>query len=237
MKQLLQLTACILLKTTFYFVPAILLLAVTGCKKHVQQHPVANAGKDFIVPFPTRSVVLDGSSSQDPDGTITNFSWKQISGPSCYITNRLSATTTVEDLKRGIYIFELTVTDNDHQSSRATITATVSAAGQEYIFDNLNVQLQQDSDWPDVLLVSTSKLPELLPEVIVGQQWSTPLSAVDIYVKYESENIWRRVPPSNNTPSEYSFSTGTSSLTVWAVATQSNRSLIGKKASIRIKFL
>ncbi len=64
----------------------------TSCKKDSPQAiapapsgnkpPVANAGADQITTLPKDSVALDGSSSSDPDGTITTYSWTKIAGPS-----------------------------------------------------------------------------------------------------------------------------------------------------------
>jgi hypothetical protein len=75
--------------------------------------PVANAGADQSITFPTNTITLTGSGT-DADGTITAYHWAKISGPNAgTITNAASATTTVTGLVGGIYKFELTVTDNN----------------------------------------------------------------------------------------------------------------------------
>ena len=48
--------------------------------------PIANAGPDRTVVRRT-SVTLDGRASSDPDGTITAYAWRQLSGPTVSITN------------------------------------------------------------------------------------------------------------------------------------------------------
>ena len=52
--------------------------------------PVANAGTDLTVEH-KKTVMLKGSSSIDPDGTITSYQWSQISGPQVTINNANTA--------------------------------------------------------------------------------------------------------------------------------------------------
>src|SRR3989344_7777655 len=44
--------------------------------------PVANAGPDQTITLPTNQVTLDGTQSDDTDGTISSFVWSFVSGPS-----------------------------------------------------------------------------------------------------------------------------------------------------------
>jgi hypothetical protein len=55
--------------------------------------PIANAGQDQTV-VPKSTVTLNGLASSDPDGTISSYSWSQISGPTVSITNSNSAVAT-----------------------------------------------------------------------------------------------------------------------------------------------
>ena len=90
--------------------------------------PVANAGLDQNITLPTNSVSLNGSGT-DPDGTISTYLWRKISGPTNgTITNSTSATTTVTGLVQGIYKFELKVTDNSGATDLDTMQVTVNAA-------------------------------------------------------------------------------------------------------------
>jgi len=43
--------------------------------------PIAVAGPDRIITVPTDSILLDASSSNDPDGKIGEWLWKKIEGP------------------------------------------------------------------------------------------------------------------------------------------------------------
>ncbi len=45
---------------------------------------IAVAGSDQVVTLPTDSVSLNGSLSSDPDGTISGYVWKEISGPASF---------------------------------------------------------------------------------------------------------------------------------------------------------
>ncbi|CAL1518097.1 PKD domain-containing protein [Chitinophaga sp. MM2321] len=91
--------------------------------------PVANAGTNQTVTLPISSVTLDGSSSSDPDGTIATYAWKKISGPGAgTISSPATNTTIVTGLVTGVYIFELTVTDNKGATNAARTTVTVNDA-------------------------------------------------------------------------------------------------------------
>jgi hypothetical protein len=94
--------------------------------------PVANAGTSKSITLPVNTVNLDGSLSSDPDGTITTYSWAQISGPSSStIVNPTSTLTAANNLVAGQYIFELTVTDNGGAVSKAQVKITVVGSGPQ----------------------------------------------------------------------------------------------------------
>src|SRR5450432_3106639 len=68
---------------------------------------IANAGSNQTITLPVSSVTLDGSGSS---GTITGYSWTQLSGPnSAVITTPTAVTTTVTGLIAGSYVFQLSV--------------------------------------------------------------------------------------------------------------------------------
>jgi hypothetical protein len=63
--------------------------------------------------LPKDSVMLDGTASTNPDGTITSYKWAKISGSvSSNIMKPDSAKTIIKALVMGVYQFELTVSDN-----------------------------------------------------------------------------------------------------------------------------
>jgi hypothetical protein len=94
----------------------------------VNQAPNANAGTDIVITLPVNSTTLSGSGT-DPDGSITAYSWARVSGPATFaITNATAATTTLTGLVQGVYVFRLTVTDNNGLTSTDNVTVTVNAA-------------------------------------------------------------------------------------------------------------
>ena len=93
------------------------------------QAPVANAGVDIAIVLPVNTTLLDGSSSSDPDGTITSYSWNKISGTGAItIVNSNTPNPSVIGLSQGQYIFELTVTDNKGTVATDQVVVTVNPA-------------------------------------------------------------------------------------------------------------
>ena len=98
-----------------------------GCREN-NKPPIAIAGSDQVITLPTDSISLDGSTSNDPDGTISEWLWKKISGPASFnIIAANNAKTKVEKLVTGTYQFELMVTDNGSLSAKDTIQVIVDA--------------------------------------------------------------------------------------------------------------
>jgi hypothetical protein len=90
--------------------------------------PVANAGSGKSITLPTDSLSLNGTGSYSPDGIITAYSWVELSGPStAVISNGNTATASVSSLIAGVYIFQLTVTDNTGASAKASVKITVDS--------------------------------------------------------------------------------------------------------------
>ena len=104
--------------------------------------PVANAGSSITITLPTNTATLNGSASNDADGTITAYSWTQVSGPStATLTNAGNAVATASNIIAGVYNFELTVTDNSGASSKAQVKITVVAAGLQPPLANAGANL------------------------------------------------------------------------------------------------
>ena len=95
------------------------------------QPPVANAGTDVTVQLPTSGITLDGSLSYDSDGTIVAYKWVKISGPTTFsLLTPSAATTVLNNMVAGTYVFRLTVTDDKGATNTDTVTVTVLAAKQ-----------------------------------------------------------------------------------------------------------
>ena len=92
------------------------------------QPPTANAGNNIVITLPTNSTTLTGSGT-DPDGTITGYAWTRISGPATYtLANANAATTALNNLVQGVYVFRLTVTDNSGATATDDVMVTVNAS-------------------------------------------------------------------------------------------------------------
>src|SRR5690606_8594067 len=87
--------------------------------------PVARAGNDITITLPDNSVTLNGSASSDEDGSIAAYSWTKASGPAASIAQPAGASTAVNNLSEGSYVFTLTVTDDKGATAQDQITVVV----------------------------------------------------------------------------------------------------------------
>ncbi|MGZ5285646.1 MAG: PKD domain-containing protein, partial [Flavisolibacter sp.] len=93
----------------------------------VNQAPVARAGNDAAITLPVNSTTLNGTTSTDPDGSISQYTWSKISGPAQFaFSNANSASTTVSNLAAGTYVFRLTVLDNGGKTSTDDVSVVVN---------------------------------------------------------------------------------------------------------------
>ncbi len=122
--------------------------------------PVANAGPDQSVIDTdgngTENVVLDGSASYDPDGTIAGFTWSEGSA------TLATAATAAVDLSVGTHAISLTVTDNQGATATDPVVVTVQAAAAPGAFNLLSpsngkahVSRTPSFDWSDSAGAST----------------------------------------------------------------------------------
>ena len=92
--------------------------------------PVVNAGVTQTIQLPTSSVTLSGTGSGTNGATITGIFWQLISGPAWVkFSNEWALTTTVSQMTvAGTYVFQLSVTDNNGQTSTSLVDVIVKAA-------------------------------------------------------------------------------------------------------------
>lgn len=89
--------------------------------------PTANAGITQVITLPTNFVIVTGTASTDPDGTIVAYQWTKVSGGSATITTPTFVSTSITGLTVGLYQFRLRVTDNIGDTGIATVSVTVNA--------------------------------------------------------------------------------------------------------------
>jgi hypothetical protein len=89
--------------------------------------PTVNAGSNQTITLPTNTVTLNGSAT-DAEGAIASYAWSYVSGPagSSFATPN-AASTVVNGLAQGVYVFRLTATDGGGLSGFANVTVTVNA--------------------------------------------------------------------------------------------------------------
>lgn len=118
----------------------VLLLGLASCTKDRScegcatnggnRPPVAMAGADAVTVLPRDSVQLDGSASTDPDGRVVAYGWRQVDGPApVSLGQPAAARTAADELTEGVYLFELTVTDDGGAQDRDTVQVTVRRGG------------------------------------------------------------------------------------------------------------
>jgi hypothetical protein len=93
--------------------------------------PVAIATSNHPSPYSSLTVTLNGSSSTDPDGTITSYLWTQTAGPTVSLSSTSDAKVTfiVPPVSGATQLsFRLTVTDDAGASAHSDLPITVSAA-------------------------------------------------------------------------------------------------------------
>lgn len=123
------------------------------------QAPKANAGPDQVITLPFNTTDLSGSG-MDTDGNISSYSWKKLPGSSmATIINADSAKAKVTGLAKGIYYFELNVTDNSGATGKDTLQVTVTRTG--YGADDLRH--------------TKLNAPPLTAKILPGNDWLLPV--------------------------------------------------------------
>jgi poly(3-hydroxybutyrate) depolymerase len=103
-------------------------VVVTSGVSVANKAPIARAGVNFDITLPTNTAKLDGSGSEDTDGSISKFAWTQVSGPDATISTPSEAITSIKNMAAGTYVFKLAVTDNKGTIGSDLITVVVNPA-------------------------------------------------------------------------------------------------------------
>ena len=107
-----------------------MLLPLWGCSgsppvNRINQLPVANAGSDQTVN--EQAVVILSGSGSDPDGSITRYSWTQVSGTTVVLVDAgtASASFSAADIEADETLtFRLTIVDNDEAAASDLVNIT-----------------------------------------------------------------------------------------------------------------
>ncbi|MCO5238009.1 MAG: PKD domain-containing protein [Chitinophagaceae bacterium] len=144
--------------------------SVTITVKAAPLPPVADAGADKTITLPTNQLLLDGTGSNAPSGTISSYHWRLVSGAAGYtISSPESAKTSVTGLVDGMYIFELKVTDDNGLSSTASVSVTVKPAPLPPV---ANAGLAQTIVLPDNVIMLDGSQSVAGSGAINHYQWS-----------------------------------------------------------------
>ncbi|WP_375579330.1 tandem-95 repeat protein [Marivirga tractuosa] len=121
---------------------------VNVAPEEVNIAPVVNAGNNKSITLPTNSVTLNASAS-DEDGEVISYLWEQVSGETdITISGENSSSLVIDELKEGIYDFQITVEDNDGSLASDEVRVTVTALNTPPIANagpNKTITLPQDS--------------------------------------------------------------------------------------------
>jgi len=91
--------------------------------------PTLTIGGNQTITLPASSVTLTSAASAASGKTIKGVVWSYVSGPNTpTINSPNSSSTSVAGLVQGAYVFKMTATQSDNQTTNKTVTITVNAA-------------------------------------------------------------------------------------------------------------
>jgi predicted peptidase len=148
---------------------------------NVNVAPTASAGTDKTITLPTNTLSIAGAGA-DSDGTITRYSWSQLSGPIATLNNSNSTILNLTSLVAGIYTFRLTVSDNSSATATDDVTVTVNIApvadaglDQTIILPTNAISITGNGVDPDGT-ISSYLWEEIAKPQVVASQNSVPVS-------------------------------------------------------------
>jgi hypothetical protein len=200
--------------------------------------PVATAGSDVTITLPVDTVLLDGSASVDPDGSIRGYWWRQISGPVVRgngTTSDTSAKMTATLTVANTYQFQLTVWDSNNSLARDTVTVTVrdfenppGLSGREVSFENLMWDasgVDPNFSWPEFMTPQRSDL------------FISRYVKIGVYLKLDSGPDWYQLKPDFAEPRESLNYTNLYSINNGRLFVTSEKGNEFTRATIKVVFL
>jgi hypothetical protein len=114
--------------------------------------PVANPGNKISTN--STSTTVNGAASYDPDGRVVSYNWRQFSGPTnANIASSKSAASTISNLSKGSYYFELEVVDDKGGVSKGYVN--IAANGTES-GGTTNASPEANAGWNQNLTLPTN---------------------------------------------------------------------------------
>jgi len=101
-------------------------VTISASGQITNQIPLVFAGNDFVKTVTTESITIAGTAT-DPDGTIVNYTWTKISGPTLLLQNTTISSLTVTNAIVGNYKFRLTVADNLAATAFDEVNLTINS--------------------------------------------------------------------------------------------------------------
>ncbi len=203
--------------------------------------PTAVAGPDVVITLPTDSISLDGSASNDPDGTISEWFWAKNSGPSSFnIANTNAAQTRVTNLVEGIYQFELKVMDNKGLFTKDTVQITVrqnASPSTEIVFNSLIWQHWHQSNLPTDF-TAFDEIYFYVPDSVNVIHNNAAKASFSVWVKRDLASTWEKasnIVVNGNCTAPFWYSLVQNALLI-ELCYPWDWSLIGKEASVKISF-
>lgn len=108
------------MRNTFYnslLIAGTIVLLSVSCSKDggeaENKAPTASVLPEHLITLPQNSLVMKGYA-KDEDGTIVSYQWTKVDGPQSHqFVDSTLATVEIKELEKGVYRFQLKVTDNE----------------------------------------------------------------------------------------------------------------------------
>jgi dienelactone hydrolase len=101
--------------------------------------PVASAGPDRVLTLPVNSITIQANAS-DRDGKVVSYQWTKTYGGRASLSGDRTSRVTIHNLSEGVYIFRLTVKDNDGALKHDYFKITVEPASREKVATTQQVE-------------------------------------------------------------------------------------------------
>ena len=173
--------------------------------KVVNQPPLAQSENSFMLVNEGDRVLLDGSSSYDPDGGIASWSWVQLTGEP--LINLLGANTASAQFtapapeSQGTFLFRLTITDRGGLTDETDVRISINSAsppvadagGDQIVKSGDSVSLNGSASqgrissysWEQILEDETTPIVSLVNSGSPTSGFVAPLSAEsDVILKF-----------------------------------------------------